>query len=326
MYKAEATILLTAGMVRTMAWIKAYRKNRRNEDALAQQTLAQEAEALWQRIREPEEYSALNDPFGASTHALGDISDGVRESLAQEAQQIAPAAAATFTFTHAKLMQAIEASTPLRRKPSPWHLTRWLGMEWAIPTARSFILATLLLLGVGMGGHQLGTRHAARVLPVQKLVDDFDAGLRSPAPFQLVADDPKTTESWLSQNLGMKVRLPAPKRAGVKLLGARTHHLEDRPVAQTHYLKGNVRVALYQMRAPRYGLPDLDEVQVHGRLYYTKDCGPYRAIVWRAGDNVMTMVSPLAMRESLLLASDMRDNTPHDITPSATPSDTEPPA
>lgn len=304
-----------------MSWIKAFRKIRRRETTPDAATLAQQAEALWQRVREPEEYSALSDPFGAKTHALGEVSDTVREALAVEAMQMAPAAAVSFTFTHTRLMQAIEASAPPRRKALRLSVVKWLGFEWAVPGVRSFALAISLLIAVGVGGHQLGTRHAAHVLPVQKLVDDFDAGMRSAAPFELVADDSTTTESWLSQSLGMKVHLPTPQRAGVRLLGARRHHLEDRPVAQAHYMKGNVRVALYQMRAPRYGLPELDEVQVHGRLYFTKDCGPYRAIVWRAGDNLMTMVSPLAMRDSLLLASAMRDNTPreplpHDIAPS----------
>lgn len=293
-----------------MSWLKAFRKTRRRETAPDAATLAQQAEALWQRVREPEEYSALSDPFGAHTQALGEVSDALREALLVEAQQMAPATTASFTFTHTRLMQAIEASAPPRRKLSRVSVVKWFGLEWAVPTVRSFALAASLLVAVGIGGHQLGMRHATHVLPVQKLVDDFDAGMKSSTPFELVADDSKTTESWLSQSLGMKVRLPTPQRAGVKLIGARRHHLEDRPVAQTHYMKGNVRVALYQMRAPRYALPDLDEVQVHGRLYFTKDCGPYRAIVWRAGDNVMTMVSPLAMRDSLLLASAMRDNTP----------------
>lgn len=295
-----------------MLWMKHTKGNRGDEASSRRDRRAQDAAMLWQRIREPEDYNALSDSSGASTQTLGDISDAVRDALATEAEALAPATARSFQVTHGRLMEAIAASAPAR--PARTYRmagASWWGAAWFRPVARNLALAAVLIAAV-MGGHRLGEVHSARAMPVQKLVDDFDEGLKSPAPFELVADNSKTTETWLSQSLGMRVRLPAPQSAGVKLLGARRHHLADRPVAQTHYLKGNVRVALYQMHAPRMGLNDMDEVQVNGRSFFWKNCGPYRAIVWRAGDNIMTLVSPLAMRESLDLASAMRESTIRD--------------
>jgi anti-sigma factor RsiW len=172
-----------------------------------------------------------------------------------------------------------------------------------------FALAMMMLFAVGIGGHQWGKMSSGEVLPVQSIIDDFDAGLRDPSPFEIATDNPAETATWLTRKLGIKVRLPAPHRAGVKLLGARGHQLYGRPVAQTHYLKDGTRVVLNQIHAPRYGLSGLTEVTSGGQTFFVKDCGAYRLVVWRADDNIMALVSPLAMREALLLGDAMRDTS-----------------
>ncbi len=199
------------------------------------------------------------------------------------------------------------------------------------------IAAFAALLVTALGGHSVGynravqksqrdnvsqnraTKDAApktadtvvRVLPVQALVDDFDSGLRSDTPFEFVADERETAPAAakrLQNKLGVALHLPLKPRSGARLLGARRHTHWKRAGVQAHYEQNGVRVAVYQMREPSCALGDLREVEMNGRLFMTGKHGAYRVVAWRAGDDVMTMVSPLAMQqhESLLLADDMR--------------------
>jgi anti-sigma factor RsiW len=243
--------------------------------------------------------------------------------LADEEPTIAQEANFAFAPIHARLMDAIEASqrgpsrtqnaeresgnsnSALRAHRSAFE---WLWSSRRLPALR-LMLATLVLLAVGLGGRQLGHWHTARALPVQLLVDDFDAGLRSSIPVELVADNPQAASKWLSRKLGVQVRLPALNRAGIKLLGARRHHIAGHPVAQTHYLKDGVRVALYQVHAPHYGLSGLNEVEFNGCLFFIRNFGNYHAVIWRSDDNLMALVTPLARHEALQLAAAMRAST-----------------
>lgn len=188
----------------------------------------------------------------------------------------------------------------------------WPDAKWRVG------LALLLASAVGFGGHALGRARAGRELPVQSLADDFDAGLHSSTPFEFVADDSqneRVASQRLSRQMGLPVRLRLARQSGVRLLGARRHSLWNRPGVQTHYIKNGVQVALYQIREPRCSLNDLDETEIDGRLYLTGVRGAYRIVAWRAGDNVMTLVSPLAMKDALHLARDLRGpETPAEIT------------
>jgi hypothetical protein len=207
-------------------------------------------------------------------------------------------------------MDAIAASreehSHQANKPGLLGIFRWGQGSRALIAQCALVLMLMLAAG---GGHYLGYHRATTALPVQSIIDDYNAGLQNALPYEFVADDPATAALWLSRKLGIKVHLPTPAQAGVKLLGARRHHLHGHPVAQTHYLKNHTHVALYQIHAPRYGLSGLDEVEMKGHLYYIKSSGQCRIVVWRVDDNVMAMVSPLAMHESLLLAQAMRDSS-----------------
>ncbi len=212
-----------------------------------------------------------------------------------------------------------------------WRSFDWrLGRKWAAP-------ATALLL-TAIGGHSLGLyrasqnewsqravadeessllnadgvrNHATRVLPVQSLVDEFDSSLRRSAPLEFVADERESPQSaaWrLQKQLGVSLRLPLKPQKGVKLLGALRQKSWHRPGVQARYIKNGVRVAVYQMREPACGMGNLREVEWQGQLFMTGDRGAYRVVAWRADDDVMTLVSPLAMQphDSLLLAQQMR--------------------
>jgi anti-sigma factor RsiW len=230
--------------------------------------------------------------------------------LAEE-EHLEQAAQASFTPVHERLMDAIAASRDSSvRKPGKFGWPAIFRMEARGRTLLAHCaLAFIVVFAAASGGHYVGYHRNTTALPVQSIIDDYHAGLRNPLPYEFVADDPATAAAWLSRQLGMKVHLPSPKQAGIKLLGARHHRLHGHPVAQTHYLKNGTHVALYQIHAPRYGLGDLDEVEIKGHLYYIKNSGLCNMVIWRVDDNVMAMVSPFAMRESLLLAQAMRTNS-----------------
>jgi hypothetical protein len=81
-------------------------------------------------------------------------------------------------------------------------------------------------------------------------------------------------------------------------------------VAQAHFIRNGVRFALFQVHAPRCGMTGLEEKLVGGRTFLAAQRGAYHVVVWRKGDNIMTLVSPLASPQSLLLAAAMRQDDP----------------
>ncbi len=245
-----------------------------------------------------------------------------------------------FTPTHNLLMATIESnvteareqlsSRALSRFPlfKPLSLGRNPAWRWASVTA--------VLMTTALGSHSIGYYHALRalsspaassenalpssiiatspnlrVLPVQSLVNDFDVSLRRQTPLEFVADERESTQMIghkLQNQLGVAMHLPIKPRSGAKLLGARRHSAWNRTGVQVHYVKDGVRIAVYQFREPSCGMGDLNEVEWKGQLFLTGQRGAYRIVVWREDDDVMAMVSPLAMRqhESLLLAEDIR--------------------
>lgn len=245
-----------------------------------------------------------------------------------------------FQATHKRLMQAIENDADARREKSSSGVQA--RFSWFAPpfTSRNFrwswapVAAVLMM--TALSSHSIGYYHALRtlsgpsaasdtaktnpvvaapsslrLLPVQSLVNAFDDSLRNATPLEFVADQsesPQTIGRKLKKQLGVAMHLPIKPRSGAKLLGVQRHFGWNRPGVQAHYVKNGVRVAVYQFREPNCGLGDLNEVEWNGHLFMTGSRGAYRVVAWRSGEDVMTMVSPLAMREheSLLLAEDMR--------------------
>lgn len=275
---------------------------------------------LWERVKGLPHNSGT--AANADTQALGEISDAVQAAYAADEDKLGHDAAQSFSPIHNKLMEAIEASQSPAPAPSfraedifaPVSSQRRLLARRARTPQFQWALGLCLVAAVAGGSHELGRFRAVSDtanLPVQSLVDDFDEGLRSPSPFDFVAYRPEDNQhaaAWLSQSVGAKVQLPAPTRAGVRLLGARRHTIEDRPVAQTHYSKDGVPIALYQVRAPAYGLAGMNEVRIGSHVFMTSNRGNYRVVAWRAGEVIMTMVSPLGMERSLQLADALRNN------------------
>jgi hypothetical protein len=311
-------------------------------DAKARDAKTRVADRLWQRIqatRVEEDASTGADDNEASLQALHDVSSAVFVLLEQEQEAQEPAVAASFAPIHARLMDAIQ-TTPrhatasrlssrrrararlvrtrriiaLRQHALRAALERCAG-GWSTPWLR-WATPVLLMALAGWGGHWLGsTRAEADVLPAQSLLDDYAGNLQHPAPLEGKANDAPATAAWLSRRTGMKVRVPAPQRAGVKLLGGRSHHLHGHAVAQTRYLKNGKRVALYQIHAPSYGLSNLAAVKLDGRTFFLRDTGTYRLIAWRSGESVMALVTPFAPADALRLASVIRASTSPEMQP-----------
>lgn len=273
---------------------------------------------MWRSKQKPQNSATMDDAaIGVVTFsdaALDELSVAIREALSDDDARREHHMQAAFAPVHQSLMNAASRDGISQEFALPKSQRLWGNFAWRHATLR-LAMGAVLLVAVGWGGHQVGRARAqseTRVLPVQSLVDDFDAGLRSPSPFEFVAMRPGDNQQaarWLSRHVGAPVHLPSPARAGVQLLGARRHTLWHHSVAQTHYLKNGVRVALYQVREPRCGLPHMDEVKLRGRVFLTSNNGQYRVVAWRAGDIVMTLVTPLAMRESLQLAANLRSDS-----------------
>jgi anti-sigma factor RsiW len=257
------------------------------------------------------------------------LSEAVQQALKDESAREIQEAREAFTLTHAHLMNRISEDTLSHEapdalpafspvKPWPWeksrlkqqrvsaiekHLSRFRKpvLRWAV--------AGVLICGAGVSGHYMGQMNPTHELPVQSLINDFDSGLKSPTPLEFIAqksDDAHAAAGWLSSHIGISVHVPSVSEAGAELIGARRSLLGSNPVSQTHYLKNGVRVALYQVREPRYSMGGFEEVQLDGRIFMTKKSGDYRVVAWRSGENVLTMVSPLELHESLTLAQAMR--------------------
>lgn len=233
------------------------------------------------------------------------------------------AASASFGEIHGQLMDTIAQDVKRRAAlpmPESGSLAAWLSAQIKFldslqrglrPHLVQFALAAFLLVGVGMGGHYVGRKQGAQALPIQSFVDDFDEGMKSEMPLDFISadtDDATSASRWLSQHTGVKIKLPTPRKSGARILGARQKTLWNRPVAQAHYVKNGVRVGLYQVREPRCGLSGLEETSIGGRTFMTAKRGAYHVVVWRKGDDIMTMVSPLAKHQALRLAAAMRDD------------------
>jgi hypothetical protein len=232
---------------------------------------------------------------------------------------VSVAARDAFVPVHRRLMNAIEEENPARVAPMRRRLTDLF--ERVLVTSRRassfsaarYAVALLLFIAVGAAGQRIGREQGAQALPVQLLVDDFDSTLKSAAPLEFVAADSKDAKPvahWLSARVGHKVLLPAPARSGTRILGARHHELWGHSVAQAHYMKNGVHVALYQIHEPRAGLKGLQETEVNGRTYLAAQRGHYRVVVWRKGDDIVTMVSPLEKTAALRLAVALRAAAP----------------
>ena len=253
----------------------------------------------------------------------------LRAAFQREQAEHSPVSLASrqaFSPVHARLMDAVESDAATRRDSSPSALPfeklrmirDWLakipslGFAWRFPVAR-VALALFLLTAVGVGGHHFGSQQGARALPIQSIVDDFQTGENSPLPLDFVSSDTsdaKPAAHWLSTHVGHKVLLPSPGRSGTHIVGARRPELDGRAVAQAHYIHNGVRVALYQIHEPRAGLKGLQETQINGRTFLASQRGAYHVVVWRKGEDIVTMVSPLASGASLRLAAVLRDASP----------------
>ena len=252
-----------------------------------------------------------------SEAALLELSGALRDAyaaprvLAREADEALHA----FAPLHDALMENIEADDSYRASSRARVLAAARKASGARPrfswkiTPAKFALASTLFCAAAFGGHFIGSKNASRELPVQSLVDDFDNNLQSAAPLEFVSDDSRTpvqSAQLISDNIGLKVDAP-PRHAGVKLIGARRHPLWNRLGVQARYMKNGVPFTLYKIREPRCALDGLGEVQVNGRTYLHGQRGQYHVVVWRSGEEVMTMVSPLASQPSLDLARSMRE-------------------
>jgi anti-sigma factor RsiW len=184
----------------------------------------------------------------------------------------------------------------------PWSRRARLGVRYAAA-------ACVLAAGV-LGGHTAGRQGEGNELPVQSIVQDYAAGLGAGAPLEVSARSEGDTSRWMSQRMGRPISVPEASRVGAMLLGARSSTVQGRPSAQVHYLKDGVRVAYYQIHAPHLGMAGLGEVRSGGRSYFTQRLGNCSLIAWRTDEDIMAVVSPLAMPDSLSLALSMREATP----------------
>jgi len=268
-----------------------------------------------------DEQSTLHLP--ESLRRESDLVRAVLQSDQEPTSSVSRAAADSFGEIHGRLMSAIEQDVQCRANPqtlSRSTFKAWLSAQIDFlhslqrglrPHLVQVGVAAFLLIGIGLGGHHLGRSQGAQALPIQSFVDDFDEGMKSEMPLDFIsvdANDATSAARWLSTRTGQKVKLPTPAKSGARILGARQKTLWSHPVAQAHYIKNGVRVGLYQVHEPRCGVSGLEETSVNGRTFMTAKRGAYHVVVWRKGDDIVTMVSPLAPHQALRLAAAMRDD------------------
>lgn len=271
----------------------------------------------------------MNDesaPQGGSTprvpHGLQRESEMVRAILEADNKAHSPvsqAARESFAPLHQQLMDAIERDEILRATPQVGStpgaalVAWWENFSRRLAPTR-WALAALLFLAIGLGGHRLGRLQGAPTLPIDTFVSDFDSGIKSEMPLDFVSaneQDASSAAAWLSRSTGQNVKLPSPKKSGTHILGARHREIwTNHTVAQAHFIRNGVRLALFQVHAPRCGVSGLEEKSVGGRTFLIAQRGAYHVVVWRKGDNIVTLVSPLARPQSLLLAAAMRQDDP----------------
>lgn len=297
----------------------------RSKSLKSTESVSQEAQVLWKHLRSgdvagPRRCEAASSPASSakggpqsakdrvrdSTRALCDLADDCCEAL-EPNPEAELAIHASFSAVHGSLMEAISASRSGAAAPPqgrrPWHWTPALILQRQ--NAPRYALAVVLFLAAGVGGHQIG-RRAVPVVPVATFVADFDASQSAPEPLELVGSNTKATASWLKDSTGIRVHLPSEKDTGMRLLGARHSTLNGTLVALAHYEMKGVRVVLYQLYAPRFALEGLNENVIGGRSYFTQDYGHNHVVAWRSGDNVLAVVSPLPVTQTIRVAVRMR--------------------
>jgi hypothetical protein len=256
----------------------------------------------------------------AAYAAESELVRAVIQEDAAEHSSVTNASLESFASVHTRLMEAIDADVSSRAAKAQQQSTFFLPVATFLhsctrsySSATSYGLVACLLIVVGVGGHHFGKQHTAQALPIESIVQDFDENLHSPAPLDFLSQDggdEKPAARWLSTQVGHPVALPAPSRTGTRLVGVRHHTLAGHAVAQAHYLKNGVRVALYEIRDPKAGVSGLETTHVHGHTFLASQRGAYHVVVWRKGDDIMTMVSPLSREPSLRLAAALRDAAP----------------
>lgn len=279
------------------------------------------------------------------------IEAALRSYYAQENAVASTGARASFATVHQTLMNEIESDvsaldiasqehgepqmivpaftglvSPALSRETPKSKHGGRSGVWGLSLGRLMGMASVALIAA-WGGHYIGRSSTSAAtflpntapssLPVQSLENDFDKTLSASTPIEFVSDNGDQAASWLSQQTGRTVRLPALRAKPenqLKLLGASRRSLgglEAQAVVQAHYqLPNGTRVTLYQVRAPHLGLVGLRKESIKGNAFFVKRDGRFRTVVWRSGDDWAAIVSPLGTQQSLRLAASLRAAQP----------------
>jgi len=184
---------------------------------------------------------------------------------------------------------------PPPRQPGPvLALFRAYGrLAGVVSLALLFALAAIVLLTERTGAD------------VMLFVRDSAKMARNANPVELGTSDTERAEQWLKQRMGFTPRIPSP--SGFKLVGARSCHINSKPVGILLFERDGQLLSCYVGRSSMTALRGFDDATPEGIRLGT--CEGRHVAAWDAGEFSYLLVTDLTKETLLAVASEIANGT-----------------
>ena len=184
---------------------------------------------------------------------------------------------------------------PAFRQPAPvLGLFRAYGrLAGVVSLALLFALAAMVLLTESTGAD------------VMLFVRDSAKMARNANPVELGTSDTEQAEQWLKQHMGFTPRIQSP--SGFKLVGARSCHINSKPVGLLLFERDGQRLSCYVGRSSMTALRGFDDATPEGIRLGT--CEGRHVAAWDAGEVSYLLVTDLTRDALLAVANEVANGT-----------------
>jgi anti-sigma factor RsiW len=139
---------------------------------------------------------------------------------------------------------------------------------------------------------------------VMLFVRDSAKMTQNTKPVELGTSDTEA-EQWLKQRMGITPRIQSP--SGFKLVGARSCHINSKPIGLLLFERGGQRLSCYVGRSSMTALHGFDDATPEGIRLGT--CEGRHVAAWDAGDVSYLLVTDLTKDTLLAVANEVANGT-----------------
>ena len=189
-------------------------------------------------------------------------------------------------------------STLARRERARKKVRVWLGTP-ALAAAVLLLAFVLIARSLPSGGRESEI--------VASLVDKHLAYAQLEGPAEFSSTERLAVAAWFRQRTGLRVPVPDLSPAGIQLVGARIAEADQHKVAYLLYEKGHVLMSVFMVPdAGRRGAPAGTPMSFRGQEYLAQERQGLRAVSWRDGQTLFSLVSTLDYTALLECAEQLR--------------------